>query len=396
MAKQHTLHDRLFRETLSRRSQAILFFKNFLPEDISKHLDFRTLKLQNTSFVNERLENHFSDIVYTCKWKNSDQEAYLTLLLEHKSYPEKYPQLQLLRYMLEGYEYQLKQKELLSLIIPVVLYHGKQEWKAKPFKEYFNLPHPVYGMFVPSFDYILVNLADYADEQILAIGMSFLASSLLLFKHKQDKDFVLNNYRQIFIFVEGYESKSETLKYLDTLILYVFQSFDIERKEILDIIEDLPKNVSEMFVSTYDQAVESGKIKGEEIGIKKGEQIGIKKGEQIGIKKGEQIGIKKGEEIGMKKGEQIGAEKATLLNAIKTVVKLLREASMLDDATVAKVSSMPVNFVSQLRPMLERADKKQAQTIINKALKEVPSISEEEKKDLFEILFDKTAGKENL
>ncbi len=382
MTTKHSPHDKLFRETLSRRSEAILFFKHFLPKEISKFLDFRTLKIQNTSFVNQRLESHYSDIIYTCRWKNKNQVAYLTFLLEHKSYPEKYPHLQLMRYMLEGYEYQLKQKEQLSLIIPVILYHGREQWKARPFKEYFDLPHPVYGMFVPSFDYILVNLADYADEQILAIGMSFLASSMLLFKHKQDKDFVLKNYRQIFIFVEGYESRTETMRFLNTLILYVFQSFDIERKEILDIIEDLPKNVSDMFISTYDKAVESGKVKGEEIGIRKGEEIGIRKGEEIGIRKGEEIGIRKGEEIGIRKGEEIGTEKAIRTQAIRTAVKVLKEVPGLDNGTIAKISSLPEKFVARLRIALEKREEKNIWVLISAALKGTPMLTEKDKMDL--------------
>jgi predicted transposase/invertase (TIGR01784 family) len=382
MAKKHSLHDRLFRETFSRVSEAKLFFKHFLPEDISEYLDLETLKLQNTSFVNERLESHFSDIVYSCQWENSSQEAFLTFILEHKSYPEKHPHLQLMRYMLEGYTYQLKQNKNLSLIIPVVLYHGKEQWNAKPFKEYFELPDPYLQRFVPSFDFIMVNLAKYADEQILAIGMSFLASSLLLFKHKQDKNFVLNNYRQIFIFVEGYQSKAETLRYLRTLILYVFQSFDIEEKEIHEIIEDLPKNVSDMFISTYDQAVESGEIRG----IKKGEQIGIKKGEQIGIKKGEQIGIKKGEQIGIKKGEEIGLEKGARMVSIETALAMLTETPDLSDETIARIVKMPVEFVAGLRSCLENKDEKAAQALVVAAFKDVVAFRDADLKKMNDLV----------
>ena len=386
MAKKHSLHDRLFRETFSRVSEAKLFFQHFLPEDITGYLDLETLKLQNTSFVNERLESHFSDIVYSCQWENSNQEAFLTFILEHKSYPEKHPHLQLMRYMLEGYTYQLKQNKNLSLIIPVVLYHGKEQWNAKPFKDYFELPDPYLQRFVPSFDFIMVNLAKYADEQILAIGMSFLASSLLLFKHKQDKNFVLNNYRQIFIFVEGYQSKAETLRYLRTLILYVFQSFDIEEKEIHDIIEDLPKNVSDMFISTYDQAVEAGEIrgirKGEEIGIKKGEKIGIKKGEEIGIKKGEEIGIKKGEEIGIKKGEEIGLEKGARMVSIETALTMLTETPDLSDTTISKITKMQVDFIAQLRVYLQKNDKKGARKLAVEALKDLKSVRDKDLKKI--------------
>ncbi|MEZ4956314.1 MAG: Rpn family recombination-promoting nuclease/putative transposase [Saprospiraceae bacterium] len=100
--KKHTQHDRLFRATFSIKSEAELFIKKFLPWDINQFLDYDTLELKNSSFINEHLENQFSDIIYACRWEDSPKSVLLTFLFEHKSYPEKYPELQLLRYMLEG------------------------------------------------------------------------------------------------------------------------------------------------------------------------------------------------------------------------------------------------------------------------------------------------------
>lgn len=358
--KKHTQHDRLFRATFSIKSEAELFIKNFLPWDINQFLDYDTLELKNSSFINEHLENQFSDIIYACRWEESSKSVLLTFLFEHKSYPEKYPELQLLRYMLEGYQSQLKQKEELSLIIPIVLYHGKKKFNAKPFFEYLELPHPKFGRFMPNFEFIMADLSKYADEEILAIGMSFLTSSLLLFKHKQERDFVLHNYREIFIFVEGYKSRQETERFLETLITYVFQSFEIEQEEINEIADDLPKNVADMFVSTYDKAVESGQIRGVQIGTR----IGIEKGTQIGIEKGTQIGIEKGK----------------IHQSLEVAFSLFGNKNKMADSFISQITHFGLDIITSLREAYENQEKMSAQKMMIETLKPLGPITKMDEK----------------
>ncbi|HFA50949.1 MAG TPA: Rpn family recombination-promoting nuclease/putative transposase [Bacteroidetes bacterium] len=359
MAKKHpTPHDRLFRHTFSHRSEVILFIKNFLPAYIYEQLDFRTLKIQNTSFVNEKLENNYSDINYRCRWKNSEREVLLSFLFEHKSYAADFPEFQLLRYLLEGYEQQLKQEGPCSLIVPVLLYHGKEKFNEATFFECLELPDPMFGRFFPGFEFIKVDLGKYSDEELLAIGGSFLASMLLLFKHKQEKEFVLNNYQKIFIFVKGYKSRDATDRFVQTLVLYIFHSFKIEREEIAEIAGDLPKNVSDMFVSAYD------------IAVKTGEKRGIRKGEQIGIRKGEQIGIKKGE---------------TFLS-FDLAFELISEIDGLDNETIAKRTRMPLSIIGRLCPIFDNKDRAAAQYLMFDTLKKIAPLTKHDKQRTERIL----------
>ncbi|MEZ4828082.1 MAG: Rpn family recombination-promoting nuclease/putative transposase [Bacteroidia bacterium] len=43
-----------------------------------------------------------------------------------KSYPVDFPHLQILRYMLEIWDRQVREQQPLSLIIPILVYHGKE------------------------------------------------------------------------------------------------------------------------------------------------------------------------------------------------------------------------------------------------------------------------------
>ncbi|MEZ4956315.1 MAG: hypothetical protein R2825_22345 [Saprospiraceae bacterium] len=66
------------------------------------------------------------------------------------------------------------------------------------------------------------------------------------------------------------------------------------------------KNVTDMFVSTYDKAI--GKWSDKRVQIEP-QESGIEKGTQIGIEKENGSGSKKGTQIGIEKGTQIGIER---------------------------------------------------------------------------------------
>ncbi len=355
MAKKHlTPHDRLFRNTFSYRSEVLLFIKNFCPKSIYGHLDFRTLKIQNTSFVNEKLENSYSDINYTCKWRGSNREVLLSFLFEHKSYPVKFAEMQLLRYLLEGYEYQLKQGGPYSLIVPILLYHGKEKFNKTTFFENLELSDSDFGRYFPGFEFIKVDLSRYSDEELTAIGDSFLSALLLLFKHKKETEFILTNYQKIFIFVKGYKSKSATERFVETLVLYIYQTFTINQEEITGIVNDLPKNVSDMFVSTYDLAVQSGEKKGIEKGIKKGELIGIEKGKTLG--------------------------------SFEVAFELFVTSPELDAQNMSKISKLEKKTVAQLQACFRKNDVEKAKKLIARALEAVSPVSEMDSKNIDELV----------
>ncbi len=60
-------------------------------------IDLESLVIQKESFIEKKLQAHFSDIIYNVRIK--DREAYLYLLFEHKSHAYKATALQLLKYM---------------------------------------------------------------------------------------------------------------------------------------------------------------------------------------------------------------------------------------------------------------------------------------------------------
>jgi predicted transposase YdaD len=119
-------HDTFVRHTLGRVPAAVEFLRNYLPPDIVVQLDLTRVTLEETSYVDEQLREHFSDLLYRVGLR-AGGEAFVFILLEHKSAPDTRVAIQLLRYLAQTWD---RMPEPLPLIIPVVIYHGEQPWNV--------------------------------------------------------------------------------------------------------------------------------------------------------------------------------------------------------------------------------------------------------------------------
>ncbi|HBQ27925.1 MAG TPA: transposase [Desulfotomaculum sp.] len=124
-------HDKFFKETFGKVEVAKDFLNNYLPENIMKVIDVDTLEPQKDSFINEELQEVFSDMLFKVNINN--REGYVYILFEHKSYISKDIAFQLLKYMLEIWEAKIKKEKTykLPVIIPLVIYHGKDSWNIR-------------------------------------------------------------------------------------------------------------------------------------------------------------------------------------------------------------------------------------------------------------------------
>ena len=119
--------------------------------------------------------------------------------IEHKSYVVKYPHVQLLRYILEHVEAQIKAKEPLTVLIPIVIYHGEKEWKVRSFSDYFEVIDEQLLPFIPNFKYCFTNISQYSDEEIISMGIGKLINVFLAMNHARNVEYILKNYSTIFV-----------------------------------------------------------------------------------------------------------------------------------------------------------------------------------------------------
>jgi predicted transposase/invertase (TIGR01784 family) len=89
-------HAKAFTFFFKEKETAVSMLKGYLPEDIKKKLDFKSLKISTDSFIDKRLKNYFADLLYEIKLKSSQKSALIYILFEHKYWPDWWVCLQLL------------------------------------------------------------------------------------------------------------------------------------------------------------------------------------------------------------------------------------------------------------------------------------------------------------
>ena len=74
-------HDRLFKETWSKKENARDFLQHYLPDYLLSSIDMESLEICKETFIEEDLKEYFSDLLY--KTAFSGKRGYLYFLFEH-------------------------------------------------------------------------------------------------------------------------------------------------------------------------------------------------------------------------------------------------------------------------------------------------------------------------
>ncbi len=85
MEIKHNPHDKVFRRVFSEKKNAVSLLRNILPEDIQKHLIFDEMTLEKESFVSKDMRDYQSDLLVKIPAINTDSDAMVYFLFEHKS-----------------------------------------------------------------------------------------------------------------------------------------------------------------------------------------------------------------------------------------------------------------------------------------------------------------------
>ncbi len=261
-----TPHDSIFKKVFEEPGAVKELLINCGARRLVEALDLDSLKLEKDTFIDERLKGLYSDLVYSCRWKNKEEKAFIGLVLEHKSFAPNIPHVQLLSYQAASYNYQLKldkyRKEL-TPIIPVLIYHGEETWKYRDFSEHFQLPDAFFKRYVPSFDYVLIDLNDWSDAKIDAFKQGFVAATLRLMKHKRDTKYLLQQVREIFKFVKTITERDEALMSTRmAIIMYAFQAYPLTKAQVEMLIERMPKEIQGEARSGYETIMNEGRKEG--------------------------------------------------------------------------------------------------------------------------------------
>lgn len=249
----NNIHDNFFKSLFSVKENLTDLLRGSLPLDVLEGLKIETLEYDPTEYVDQELAPYFKDI--SCNMFYGKTNIKISLLYEHKSYPDKNIHLQLLRYILNVWETQTSNKQELTPVITMVFYHGKRKWRDSGF---VKVPEEL-KRFVPLFDYALFDTKDIEDHAIIHHFKRPSVKVAVWFMKRSDNliGFIKNNpdlAREMFSQLKEID---ETI--FKKIALYLYKVSNMESDKIDEIMETISPQVKDAFVEAANELKFLGK-----------------------------------------------------------------------------------------------------------------------------------------
>jgi len=325
----HNPHDQFFKQAFSRPEVAADYLENYLPQEIAKTFDFKTLALVETNFIDQEFRSTSADLLFQIHThgKKSNKPAFVYILFEHKSYNDSMVAFQLLRYMVRIWERHIKENpkaKTLPMIFPILFYHGESGWTAPvSFHNLFDQENiEFFRLYMPGYNYFLADLSRLPENQIR--GDLLTRAVILLMKSIHNKD-LHEKLPEIFDLIYQINDPKEKIVDLLHLVLYYTLSGtkEADRTKITGVLSKIDKTTEGIMTTIAESWVQEGIIKGREEGI----ATGIIKGRQEGIA------------TGMEKGQQ--------MNKLETAKKMIQEGLPID--LIQRVTGLSEKEIEDLK-----------------------------------------------
>ena len=262
MSGINNIHDKFFKQNMTERKTVQSLLENYLPEPVLKLIDLSELEPEKDSMIEEELTDLFSDLIYRVKINN--RAAYLYLLFEHKSYPEKKISLQLLKYIRAFWELKAKQESggKLPLVIPLVFYHGRQQWQIglRLADLLDEIPAEI-KEYIPDFQYIIYDFSAESEEEIK--GVTELRIFLQLVKTIFSGVDFSEKLGEIIELFNELTDEGKAQRYFEVVISYVMHAREgFEPEELLQIASEVSAERGEMIMTIAEKLKKEGIIEG--------------------------------------------------------------------------------------------------------------------------------------
>ncbi len=293
-------HDGIFKTLLSDITVVRDFLAAHLPPSLLAYCDLSTLQLESSAFIEEKMQQHFSDMVYSMRAKRG--RGYIYIILEHQSKGERMMPLRMLRYQLSAMQKHLDQKrsKRLPIVIPIVLYHGPKN-RSYPHSldmlDCFEQPELAREIFLGPIQ--LIDLSLIPDEELrMHEGAAVLE---MVLKHIRTKDLVLL-LQDVMPLLEKYPLSIDKERAIFHYLLNTGKCKD--QGQLIAFFDEYGPYYGE-HIMTFGQLLRrEAKIEGRKEGLEEGREEGREVGREVGREEGIRGVAIKMLEVGMS-GDQI-------------------------------------------------------------------------------------------
>ena len=269
-------HDSLFRFTFSDPHHAAPLLRALLAPEPAAAIDWSTLARAPDDLVDEQQQEQHTDLLFTVRL--AGRLVLLFLLLEHKSRPDKWTPLQLLGYIVGLWKQWRRRRpgRRLPPILPVVVHFGRGRWRTssdlQSLVDLRGFTPAARAMLVASLPHFAFRPHDFAsrsEAEIRAMALSLhglWTVTCLQFVAPYGHDQraarkalaeCAGTFRAIL------DTPTGRLAW-DALSSYLFKVTRLSRKRLEAVIrERIGPPAMKKFVSTYDQILQEGEVRGE-------------------------------------------------------------------------------------------------------------------------------------
>ncbi|MCI0525342.1 MAG: Rpn family recombination-promoting nuclease/putative transposase [Acidobacteria bacterium] len=246
-------HDHFFKDLFGRPEIAAEFLATYLPPEVVAELDLALPEPVKDSFVDEDLRESFSDMLYRAQRKRGG-DAYVYILLEHKSWPDKWVGFQLLQSVTQIWK-KLKGAGVKSLspVFPVVFYQGIESWNAGDDLSVLieSDADEALGKYGAKLRFYLWTLSTY-DKSLLR-GAVILRAGLLMMKAiftPDNREFIAQLKEILELLIR--DPAPAATEYLRTILRYTAAARrELAPESLRQVVTDnLPKPEAERLMST--------------------------------------------------------------------------------------------------------------------------------------------------
>ena len=268
-------HDEFVAKTFQDLALARSFFRHFLPAEILEQVDLEQLALEQGSYVDEDLRRSYSDLNYTVALRDpppteSPCRAYIYILVEHKSESDEFTVFQLLRYMVRIWQREVENAGhrkgfRFPPIVPLILHHGRTEYRAPVELGELVVRMEGTGSFVPNYRCLLIDLMQVSPEELPRADPRLHAVLSVMQSIFDEK--ITTTLRDTLIRLAAIMDRPETRDTLATILGYVLQSASkMTDEDLRSAIKPLGKTGEDTMSTLIDKWREEGR----EEGIEKG------------------------------------------------------------------------------------------------------------------------------
>ena len=272
-------HDSSYRYLLSSKKLFIELLRSFVRRGWVGQVDETNVEEINRSFVLPDFKRKEADLVY--KVRLNDRDVIFYVLVELQSTVDPAMPYRLLLYQVEIWRFWLRNRHSdggempfsLPAIVPIVLYNGQRPWTAKRRFRELLVGEEAFGSELIDFEYILLDVERYTEEELLSLSNTI--GAVFLLDQTANQELLLERLRKLTNTIRRMPEDMQT-QFMNWLVNMIASQLPAESRDVQQMIRELKE--SGVSIMGLQKNLEAIRQRGFEEGIEKGFEKGYEQG----------------------------------------------------------------------------------------------------------------------